>query len=258
MTLAGGFDAHTHLDFPAFDAERDAVVERARAAGVATWVIAGSDSDRWDDTVRIAEDTGGIPILGVHPWTAAELNATEFDPFLADLRRRDVPGIGEIGLDALHARTPVARERQRQALRSQLALARERNLPIALHCVRAYPELIVLLERDGIPGGGGMVHAWSGPPELMPRFLALGLHISFAPLVLRERARKARSSIPLVPDDRLLIETDCPNMFPLGADRGEPAHLVDVARGVATLRGQPLEHVWAVTAQNGRRLFSPA
>jgi TatD DNase family protein len=250
-----GFDAHTHLDFAVYDDDREAVVARARAAGVATWVIAGSDHEAWDRTMRVAEDTGGIAILGVHPWSAARMDKAEIDPYVDDLGCLAIRGIGEIGLDALHARDAVSRQRQRAAFRDQLDMARERNLPVAIHCVRAYPETIALLEQDGVPAAGGMMHAWSGPADLVDRALALGLYVSFAPLVIRDRARKARESVARVPDGSLLLETDCPNMFPPGAVRGEPAHLVEVAEAVARLRGQDPLHVWAVAAANAHRLW---
>ncbi len=250
-----GFDAHTHLDFAEFDADREAVVLRARAAGVTSWILAGSDPDRWDHTARIAEETGGHAIFGVHPWDTPRLDATALRPYLDDLQQRPMAGLGEIGLDALHAKSPIERTNQREGLRAQLAIARSRDLPVAFHCVRAWPELLTLLERDGLPRAGGMMHAWSGPGELVARCLALGLYVSFAPLVLNERAVKSRSSVAHVPDERLLLETDCPNMKPRGVARGEPAHLVLVAAEVARLRGTTPEHVLAVTEQNARRLF---
>lgn len=250
-----GFDAHTHLDFPEFDDDRDAVVLRARATGVTSWILAGSDHDRWDHTAQVADATGGHAIFGVHPWETPHLEVSALRPYLDDLARRPMVGLGEIGLDALRARTPAERTNQRDGLRAQLALARARDLPVAFHCVRAWPELLTLLERDGLPRAGGMMHAWSGPPDLVARCLALGLYVSFAPLVLNDRAVKSRGSVAHVPDDRLLLETDCPNMKPRGVARGEPAHLVLVAAEVARLRGTTPEHVLTVTEQNARRLF---
>jgi TatD DNase family protein len=248
-------DAHTHLDFEEFDADRDEVVARARRAGVDRWVLCGSIHERWDHTEQIARETGGIAILGVHPWFAAELDTGALAPWLEDLRRRALVAVGEIGLDALYARTDEARENQRHALRAQLALARERELPVVLHCVRAYPELLAILERDGVPRAGGMMHAWSGPPDQVERALRLGLHVSFGPLVMRDRARKARQSVPLVPDERLLVETDCPNGMPPGETRGEPAHLVQVIEALAELRSQSPGHVGRVTSDNALRLL---
>lgn len=241
-------DAHTHLDFPEFDGDRDATVARARAAGVARWVICGSRHERWDDTERIAAATNGIAVLGIHPWSAAGL---DLRPWLAELRVRPLRGIGEIGLDTLHP----GGEDQRRVLRDQLALARERDLPVVLHCVRAYPELLAILERDGLPRAGGMAHAWSGPADQVERALRLGLHVSFGPMVLHDRAKKARASVPRVPDDRLLVETDCPNMKAPGVIRGEPAHLPRVVDGVAALRGQTAGHVGEITARNLATLF---
>jgi TatD DNase family protein len=248
-------DAHTHLDFPEFDPDRDAVLARARAEGVDGFVICGSVHQRWDDTVALAGRIGAIAVLGVHPWSAAELDPDALAPWLADLRGRQLVAVGEIGLDALWARTDEARANQRRAFRDQLALARERDRPVVVHCVRAYPELLAILERDGAPRAGGMMHAWSGPPDQVERALRLGLHVSFGPMVLRDRARKARQSVPRVPDERLLIETDCPNMLPPGETRGEPAHLPRVAREIAALRGQDVARVAAVTASNARALL---
>lgn len=246
-------DAHTHLDFPEFDGDRDAAVVRARAVGVERWVICGSRHEQWDETERIAAETAGIAVLGVHPWSAAELDAAGLDPWLALLRTRPLRGVGEFGLDTLHG----GWENQRRAVREQLAIARDRDLPVVLHCVRAYPELLALVERDGAPRAGGMMHAWSGPPDQVGRALALGLHVSFGPMVLHDRAKKARASVPLVPDDRLLVETDCPNMKAPGVTRGEPAHLPWVVAGVAALRGQTAEEVGEHTVRNFERLFGP-
>lgn len=248
-------DAHTHLDFAEFDPDRAEVIARARAAGVERLVICGSDHERWDKTEALAGRIGAVAALGVHPWSAASMDEVEQARWVRDLRARRLVAVGEIGLDALWARDDAARLNQRRVFRDQLALARERDLPIVVHCVRAYPELLVILERDGVPQAGGMMHAWSGPPDLVPRALALGLYLSFGPMILRERARKARGSVREVPGERLLVETDCPNMLPPGEIRGEPAHLVRVIAEVAALRSVSPGHVGAVTAQNAARLF---
>jgi TatD DNase family protein len=246
-------DAHTHLDFDDFDADRDEVLARARAAGVERVVICGSVHERWPETVRLAGQIGAVAALAVHPWSAAQM--AEAEPWLAALRAHDPAVVGEIGLDALHAPDDRARERQRRWLRDQLALARELERPIVVHCVRAYPELLAILERDGVPRAGGMMHAWSGPPDQVDRALRLGLHVSFGPMILRDRAKKARESVARVPLDRLLVETDCPNMLPPGETRGEPAHLVRVVDEVARLRGGEPVDIAAATHQNAGRLF---
>jgi TatD DNase family protein len=217
---------------------------------VSSWILCGSDHDRWDHTLAIADETGGVAILGVHPWAAAEMDAAALAPYLQDLARRPLVGVGEIGLDVIHAPDDAARENQRRAFRAQLAVARDRDLPVAIHCVRAYPELLALLERDGLPRAGGMMHAWSGHPDQVGRALALGLYVSFGPMVMFDRAKKARGSVALVPDERLLVETDCPNMRPPGEDRGEPAHLPRVVAELARLRNADPARIGAVTRRN--------
>lgn len=244
-------DAHNHLDAPAFDADRSTVIEAARRRGVAWWVICGADPRQWDETLRIADQTGGIAALGVHPWSADSAEEAELDRWLGALSSRPLRIVGEIGLDRLRSE---GWERQRRAFREQLALARERALPVVLHCVRAYPELLAIVEADGGSPAGGVVHGWSGPPDQVARAVRLGLSVSFGPLVLRDRARKARASVPLVPDDRLLVETDCPDMAPPGASRGEPSDLLAVAEAVAALRGCALDRIAAVTRANAERL----
>lgn len=161
--------------------------------------------------------------------------------------------MGECGLDWYRTRDTAGRQRQRRAFRAQLALARERDLPVVVHCVRAYGVLLEICERDGVPSAGGMIHAWTGAPELVPRALRLGLHLSFGPVVFV--ARRARAAVAEVPDARLLVETDCPDQAPPGHGRGEPADLVPVAAEVARLRGTEPEAVLASTAANARRLL---
>lgn len=251
----GLVDAHTHLDFAEFDADREDVIRRARAAGVERIVICGSDHAAWDGTVALAARIDGFAALGVHPWSAATMDEDEGARWLAELRARDPRVVGEIGLDALWARDDAARARQRRVFRDQLALARELDRPIVVHCVRAYPELLGILARDGVPRAGGMMHAWSGPPDQVPRALALGLHLSFGPMILRDRAKKARGSVAEVPTDRLLAETDCPNMLPPGETRGEPAHLPRVIAEIAALRGVSAAEIGQITARNALRLF---
>lgn len=257
MTAAyrGGFDTHTHLDFPAFDADRDDVVARAHASGVERWLIAAAEIADWDRVEAIARATGGTWALGIHPWAASALLPDALADAAARLRARSPPAIGETGLDLLQAATDAERDRQRASLRVHLAIARELDRPVVLHAVHAMPELIALLRSDGLPRRGGVVHAWSGAPDAVAAVVALGLHVAFGPSILRDRAKKARGSVPLVPPDRLLLETDCPDMAPLGVERGEPAHLVAVAAQVAALRGEDPIAVWDRAAGAARALF---
>ena len=133
---------------------------------------------------------------------------------------------------------------------AQLALAANRDLPVVLHCVRAYG---TLLDEVAVAGVRGMVHAWSGPPELVDRAVGLGLSLSFGSLVLRsERVAACAASVPL---SSMLLETDCPDMPIPGEARGEPAHLIAVAERIARLRGLSVVEVLEITGRNARALL---
>jgi TatD DNase family protein len=249
------FDAHTHLDHPDFAGDLDAVVARARAVGVDGFVMAAADPERWSEAQALGARIGATVVFGVHPWDAGALDEQDGLRLLAELRARPMVGVGEIGLDALRARDDASRARQLRWYRDQLAVARERALPVVLHGVRAWPEVLSVIARDGLSAAGGMAHAWTGAPDLARRAVALGLHVSFGPAILRDRALRGRASATVVPMDRLLVETDCPSMAPVGITRGEPAHVLEVAAQLAALRGEPLADVLARTRHNARALF---
>ncbi len=248
------FDAHTHLDFPAFDEDRDAVVARARSAGVDGWVIAGADPAHWDRIDRIAQATGGIPCHGVHPWWLPDLDDETIAAAIAALRTRETSGIGETGLDRRRATTQMEQHRQEAALRAHIEIARDRALPLVLHCVGAYPRLLDILEEK--PGVKGMIHSWSGPPELVARATALGLYISIGATVTR--SAKVCRSAAAVPSAQLLLETDCPDQPIRRDERGEPAHLMQIAEHVAKVRDSTVSDLLISTRRNAMSLFGVA
>ncbi len=230
------FDAHTHLDDPAFDLDRDAVLARAAAAGVTGFFLAGADPARWDGVRELALRLGQPWSLGIHPWWEPD---TDVDAALARLAAvPDLPAVGEIGLDHRAAATPEARARQVQTLRAQLALARERGMPIVLHIVRAGPEALRVLRADGVPAAGGLVHGCSLHADLVPAYLALGLQLSFGAAITR--SPRAAEAMRRVPDDRLLLETDCPDQPLHPGSRGEPADLPAIVAAAAAIRGCPV------------------
>lgn len=251
------FDAHTHLDLPAFDADRREVVAHARAAGMVGAVVCASDPGGWDRTVTLAERHGLPWTLGLHPWWEVDLSDADRDAALDALRDRPTPwGIGETGLDFHRARSPEQRRRQRHTTAAHLALARERDVPVVLHVVRAYPQLLGLLRDHPLPPAGGMVHSWSGAPELVAPALRRGLSLSFSSAVTR--SPRLQEALRQVPDDRLLLETDCPDQPLVPGTRGQPLDLLALADHVATLRGQPVEQVLENTTRNARALFPDA
>jgi TatD DNase family protein len=250
------FDAHTHLDFPAFDGDRDIVIANAREVGLTGWAIAGTEPEHWDRVLAVAAQTGGTPLIGVHPWWAADITPSRLDVVLNALEKRCPPsGLGEIGLDYRTAKPGAAREHQIAVFRGQLALARALDRPVALHCVRAYADLLHIVKTDGLPAAGGLMHGWGGGPQFVEIAVALGLFVSFGPSVLDPRRKKVRDSAVRVPLAQLCIETDCPDQPLAGSQRGELADLRPVAEGLAALRGDRVETLWARCGDNARRLW---
>lgn len=247
-------DAHTHLDLPDFDADRAAVLDRARAAGVGAVVLCAADPRDWDRVARVGAEIGAAWTLGIHPWWGTGLSDAGHDALLTALAARPTPhGVGETGLDFAVAKEPAARDRQRASTRAHLALARERGVPVVLHVVRAYSQVTALLKADGVPGAGAMIHAWSGPPDTLDRLCALGVCVSIGAGVTR--SSRTAEVAARVPDHLLLLETDAPDQPWTPGTRGEPADLVRVAEVVAALRGTTTTAVLTLASRNARRLF---
>ena len=245
-------DSHCHLqDSRIFSAAADVVV-RAEAAGVETMVLGGVHPQGWERQVQLRDRWGKLGIsFGYHPQF---LDRRPEDPldFLEQWCRRHHPNaVGEVGL---HRGEEL--ELQKEAMEAQLALAARLDLPVILHVVGAHGAALDILTRADLRAGG-VVHSFSGAPEVAKAYVALGLHVSFSGLVTRATARRAREAVPHIPPDRLLVETDSPDQVPhnCGQELNEPAFLREVIDAVAALRGEDGEKVAMTTAANARRLF---
>lgn len=228
-------DAHCHLDDPRLEAAE--ALRRAAEAGVTGAVIAGYGPERWPVQARLVREHRNLwACYGVHPWRLGD--AEDLVGQLEGWLDQGV-GVGEIGLDRA---CKVPMEAQRRAFRRQLALARERNLPVVLHVVRAHGEVLATLREEGLPAAGGMVHGFTGPREVAREYLGLGLHLSFG--------RRLPEAALEIPGDRLLVETDCPDGAPEG-----PAALVRYAEALAAARAEPAGTLSARSETNLRRLF---
>jgi len=179
---------------------------------------------------------------------------------LGELVRATRPvAVGECGLDAVIDLTRAPLERQERVLVRQLALARELDLPVILHGrgPLAYRRLVEVLEREGLPRAGGVLHSYGGGADLLPRFAALGLSFGFAGPATYPDARKVRASLRGVQPDRLLAETDAPDQTPAPhrPARNEPAYVADIVSGIAAARESTAEAVAELTTTNALRLF---
>lgn len=248
-------DTHCHLDARAFDADRDACIERARAAGVERLVAIGTGDGPPDleAGIRLAERYPFIEAtVGVHPHDAAKATEETWAGLAALMGHPKVVAVGEIGLDYHYDFSP--RETQQAVFARQLEMAREAGLPVVIHTREAWRDTVELIRRHGVVGG--VFHCFSGGPREAEEALALGFYLSFSGIVTFPKAEEIRRAALLAPDDRLLIETDSPYLAPAPhrGKRNEPAYLVQTARCLAELRGTAPEQIARLNRDNWSRL----
>jgi TatD DNase family protein len=252
-------DSHAHLEFPQFDEDREAMLERARAAGITTLLAIGSGTgpDRLNAAIPFAEEHDWIyATVGIHPHEA-QLATEEHFARLDELARHPkVIGWGEMGLDYYYDHSP--RDVQLQVFRRQLGQARAAKLPIIIHCRDAWADTLEIIEQDWRSSGlGGVLHCFTGTLDNARRGLDMGFMISFAGNVTYPKMQHLRDIARELPLDRLLTETDSPFLPPQGfrGKRNEPAHVVEVAKALASVRDLGQEEIAATTAENFRRFF---
>ncbi len=247
-------DAHCHLDFPDFDDDRETVFERARAAGVGHFVVPGTTRKRWPDVLALGERDDVSVCLGLHPYFMAQHRESDLNALDEALAQHpELVAVGECGIDARFSETLDAQWRLFDA---QLRLAKERELPVVIHCVQANDRVAKRLRQLDLPAGG-LIHAFAGSPEQAHRFIELGFVVGLGGAATHERARRLQRAVAALPDDGYVLETDSPDM-PLAGHRGErnePARVEAVCRIVAELRGQSLERVAKNSTASARRLF---
>lgn len=255
MTLV---DSHCHLDFPDFAEQLDAIVERARAAGLSRIVTISTRVKRHHEVLAIAERYPDVFCsVGTHPHNAHE----ELDVSTADLVARTahpkVVAIGEAGLDYHYEHSPVAA--QAQGLRTHIAAARETALPLVIHSREADEDMARILEEESANGAfPAVLHCYTGGRELAYRGVALGLYVSFSGILTFKNSHELRALAAELPLDRLLVETDAPYLapHPYRGKRNEPSYVVETAKVLAELRGVSLQAIAAQTSENFYRLFS--
>lgn len=261
------FDAHCHLDFEAFDADRDEVLAEAHAAVVRGLIIAGYDRERRAlARSLVSEGSETRPSIqataGLHPWALQGRDDAWLEEELRllreDLLAGGFCGVGELGLDFVRAREPAERAFQERAFVGQLAIARELDLPIVIHAVKSHNTLYEILRREGVPRAGGMMHGYSGSARQVGNFLMLGLDISIGTPVTYPNANKIADVVRAVPADRLLVETDAPDRPPYsyGNQRNTPALLELVVRAVAAVRNCSEAEIARQTEDNVRSRFA--
>jgi TatD DNase family protein len=254
-------DSHTHLDMPHFDADRDAVIARARDAGVAAVLTLGVDRHSSQRAVTLAQQHGGVfAAVGIHPHEAKHATPEDYKMLMGLARKRELHRIvawGEIGLDYHYDHSP--RDVQQREFRRQIRIARELDLPVCIHSREAHDDVLTILDEEHAIDAGVVMHCFSGDELVARRCLDLGFYISFAGPVTFTNARKLPTIVPLIPDERLLIETDAPYLSPhpwRGREhRNEPARVAIIAARLAELKGIGVEDVGQRVTENFKTLF---
>ena len=254
--LAPLIDTHAHLDSGQYDSDRSTVLDRAREAGISHILTIGCDMESSRQSVALSmTDQMVYAAVGIHPHDAESMTPQ----ILEELKRLSgedrVVAIGEIGLDFYRDRSP--REKQRQAFRQQIRLARDVGLPIIIHDRDAHDETLQILREENAGEIKGVMHCFSGDVELARACIDLGLHISFAGPLTYPKNDTLREVAQVIPTEHLLVETDCPYLSPqqYRGKRNEPAHVRHTAQKLAEIKGLTIEDISRITNLNAYDLF---
>mgnify|MGYP002616739417 CR=1 FL=1 len=248
------FDTHAHYDDERFDGDRDALLASMPERGVELIVNPGCTVKTSRTAVELAARFAHVyAAVGIHPENCHDFTPAQIDDLRALAARPKVVAIGEIGLDYYWAENPP-KERQMELFRQQVLLAKELGLPVIIHDREAHADTLALL-RELHPAG--VLHCFSGSVEMAKEVAALGMYLGFTGAITFKNARKAPQAAAVVPDDRLLIETDCPYMAPepYRGKRCDSSMLPRVAERLAEIRGVTPEEIIASTCRNAKRLF---
>ena len=244
-------DSHCHLDDSKFDADRDEVVSRAQAAGVERMVAIGTGNGPPDlqAGIRVAEAYPFmLATVGVHPHDASKANAETFDELEKLLSHAKVVAIGEIGLDYHYDFSP--RDVQLSVFRKQLDLAVDRGKPVVIHTREAWNDTLSAIRASGAKRG--IMHCFTGDKEQAREALDLGFYLSFGGVLTFANAEGVREAARFAPEDRILVETDCPYLAPVPnrGKRNEPAFIVSTVERLAQVRGRTPEEIAELTTAN--------
>jgi len=256
-------DTHTHLDDARYDSDREAMIARARDAGVEAFVTIGCDLATSRAAIGLADRYPFVyASIGVHPHEVKHIGDMWYDEFRRLAMHKKVVAYGEIGLDYHYNHSSPKDQRNR--FREQVALARELKLPVIIHTREAQEDTIAILKEEKASDVGGVFHCFSGDAWLAKDALDLGFYLSFSGVLTFQNAAVLREIAKTVPLDRLLIETDCPYLTPVPhrGKRNEPAYVSLVAGQLAQIFSSDptlsTDTIGRITTENAKRLFKIA
>lgn len=251
------FDSHCHLDFAVFDAQRETLMQQAEAEGVRRILVPGVTADDFERVLSLRQRWPAqlVIALGLHPCFIAK-HTKHCVQRLADALQREanIVAVGEIGLDFRVDMAEV--EVQLMLLKQQLELARQHDLPVILHVVKAHERMLSLLKRYRL-AAGGVVHAYSGSIEQAREYAKLGFRLGIGGTITFPRARRLQQLVTELPLEWMLLETDAPDMPLHGfeAQPNSPLQVCKVAQRLAELKGMPVDQVAEQTTSNANSLF---
>lgn len=253
-------DTHTHIADPEFDTDREAVIERALAAGVQKMVLIGTDLASSQRAVSLAEQYPFLwATVGLHPHEAKSLDQNLLRALETLAEHPKVVGLGETGLDFHYNFSSP--EEQRRAFVEQIRLAKKKRLPLVIHTREAWKETFAILEEEGTQSHaaevGGVFHCFTGDSAVAAQAVQFGFYLSFSGIMTFPKALSLQQAAASVDLSRLLVETDAPYLAPQGyrGKRNEPAYVRAVAEKMAQLRNLPFEKIAEITRENAERLF---
>jgi TatD DNase family protein len=250
-------DSHCHLNYKGLAEQQDAVLARARDAGVVAMLNISTREREWDDVIAVAERELDVwATVGIHPHEADQHPDVDTAKLVERAAHQRVVGIGESGLDFYYDHSD--RNRQRASFRAHLAACRETGLPIVVHTRDAEDDTIAIL-RDEMGKGAyrGVIHCFTASGDFADKALDLGLYISISGIVTFKNAKDLQETAARLPRDRLLIETDAPFLAPVPnrGKTGEPAFVADTCRFLAQLRNEDADELADTTRANFHALF---
>lgn len=247
------FDTHTHYDDKRFDDDRFALLAGMKAQNVSFILNAGADMHSSFTSVELAEKFDFIyAAVGVHPHDAKEMTDSDFITLETLLKKPKVVAVGEIGLDYHYDFSP--REIQKEIFKKQLDLAGKLNKPVIIHNRESTEDCLSIVKEHSVKG---VFHCFSGSLETAKIVVAMGYYLSFGGVITFDNAKKFIDIIKWIPEDKILIETDCPYLAPVPyrGQRNHSGFIVKVAEKIAEIKGWSLEKTAEITLNNGKTLF---
>ena len=249
-------DSHCHVVKEYFAEDQTEVIERALSSGVKFLVNPGVSLADADEVLALTQKYGPLyGAVGVHPHEAKTWDENSEEKLRHYTAQPKIVGIGECGLDYFYNHSEP--DIQRQVFAAQVRLATELDLPVIVHCRDAWSECMDIIESAGQKRARGVFHCFTGGPDLLPRIAELGFYISFSGIVTFKKAEAIQKAAELAPEDKILVETDCPYLAPqkVRGKRNEPSYVWMVAEKVAELRKKSLEETASSCLKNAQALF---